>query len=108
MKEKPRIADVILFVFFAMTFSLWSFYALADTFSAQGSNGKLTLKKKPCSLGPWFKVWLEADWLYKGKPYKACWRVQRTQAGQDVVIVIDSSGVVSDFDAREFKQDEPI
>jgi hypothetical protein len=97
MKEKPRIADVILFVFFAMTFSLWSFYALADTFSAQGSNGKLTLKKKPCSLG-----------LYKGKPYKACWRVQRTQAGQDVVIVIDSSGVVSDFDAREFKQDEPI
>ena len=80
----------------------------AETFSATDENGKLTLSNTPCTLGNWFKEWKAAHWLYKGKSYEACWRLQKTMDGRDRIVIIDSAGMVTPVDPRAFAPDEAI
>lgn len=72
-------------------------------FSVEDQNGKLTIEAKPCLLGGWFEKWMAASWFYQGKPYGACWSVQN-----GVVVVIDSTGIVSAIPREAFKREEGI
>lgn len=97
------------YVFWVAIIVCWPSMLLADgTVSATDPNGKLTLYKTPCSMGGWFEKWKSAHWMYKGKPYEACWAVQPTRQGGQMVIVIDSSGVVTPIDPRAFSEDQGV
>jgi len=85
-------------------------YAYAeDTYSATDPNGKLTIMLvTPCPIGPWFKDWKAATWMYRGQLYEACWRVQPTIDGRPQIVVIDSSGVMSSQSPGAFRKDEGV
>lgn len=84
---------------------VWS-TAYAQTMSATNEDGKLTLTKEPCKLaGPWFEKWKAAKWMYRGKPYDACWTVAGTRGGGQSILIIDSDGQVSQIDPRAFQTD---
>lgn len=99
---------IIAISFGAAALVAWSSGWAADTMSASDQNGKITLSLEPCAASPWLAEWKTASWLYKGKVYAACWRVQKTTSGADTVIVLDSDGMVTPIDPRQFKRDEGV
>ena len=77
--------------------------AWADTYSMVDQNGKLTLTNEPCKQGPWFKDWRAAKWVFQGKEYDACWIGQ-----EDLIVVLDSVGVVTTHRPHRFRKDEAV
>lgn len=104
------MAKLPKYVFWIAILFCWPSMALSqDKFSMTDQNGKLTLEtKKPCELGPWFKAWKAATWMFRGELYPACWRVQEEPDERQHIVVIDSSGIVSSHRPRAFKSDEGI
>lgn len=84
--------------------------ALAEdpTYSAINPDGTLTLTSEPCVQHPWLNGWQVARWMWKGKPYEACWRLQNDGEGKRLVVVLDSNGDVVTVDPRQFRKDEAI
>lgn len=100
-----KLATILaVFLAIGMVTAVWA----QGTASATDVNGKLTLHRKPCQLGGWSKEWKAADWLWRGKPHDACWRMQRSDGGDGVVVVIDSAGVMSTIPPGAFVEDRPI
>lgn len=77
------------------------------TYSVTSEYGKLTLTAEPCKAHEWLKEWEVARWMWKGKPYEACWRVQ-SDGTQQLVVVVDSNGEVTTFHPGQFVQDKTI
>ncbi|MDP2621999.1 MAG: hypothetical protein U0990_04035 [Candidatus Nanopelagicales bacterium] len=106
-----RIVGIVLAaVAFFCLIVLGARYAYAEeTYSAADQNGKLTIMLvTPCPLGPWFKDWKAAKWIFRGQFYDACWRVQPTSDGRPQIVVIDSSGVMSSQSPGAFRKDEGV
>lgn len=89
----------------------WPTLLLADeplpTYSATGPEGKVTLTADPCKQHLWLAGWQVAHWIWRGKSYDACWRMQRN-GGEQLVVILDSSGDVATFYPSQFKPDEAI
>lgn len=102
-----RVVGLLLLCALALAMLLAPLYA-ADTYSASDENGKLTLTKEPCAQHPWLKEWKLARWFFQGKPYEACWNVQPTRTGGQMVVVIDSAGVVTPLPPQIFRMDEGV
>lgn len=84
--------------------------ALAEdlpTYSATGPEGKVTLTAEPCTQHIWLAGWQIARWMWRGKAYEACWRMQRN-GGEQLVVILDSSGEVATFYPTQFVKDEAI
>lgn len=103
-----RRLGFLLFAAMALVFVLFPLKAWSDTYSATNPEGKITLTKEPCNLGPWFKDWKAAKWFYQGKDYEACWRVQATQDDRRQIVIIDSSGLISSVSPGAFRKDEGV
>lgn len=90
----------------------WPAAVLADnppTFSASSPTGdKVTLTAEPCTQHPWLQHWQVARWIWRGKPYDACWRLKDTPQGDKVVVVLDADGDIVSFDPTQFVKDEGI
>jgi len=86
----------------------WPTLLFAETFSATNQNGKITRTAEPCQLGGWFKEWRSAKWFYQGKDYEACWTVQKNSEGGPLIVLVDSSGVVSSVPPAAFRKDDGI
>lgn len=85
----------------ALAAATWS--AGAQSFSATDEDGKLTLTKEPCTAaGPWFTKWRAARWMFRGKPYDACWTVAKSASGAQMIVIIDSDGQVSNMSPNRF------
>ena len=85
----------------------WPSMLLAESYSATGPDGKITLTKEPCKAHEWLKGWQVARWMWKGKAYAACWRMQG-HAQERLVVVLDSSGEVATFYPSQFIKDEGV
>ena len=73
--------------------------AFADNLTARDQAGNyVTLMSDACVVGPWLKEWKTAVFLYKGKQYEACWKLQGT-----TVVILDSAGEVTPLPAGAFK-----
>lgn len=79
----------------------------APTFVAQMGDNKVYLYPAPCPLGGWFAEWRKAQWLYQGKFYESCWRLQRTEQGV-FVHTVDANGDVGSLPASIFKKAQQI
>lgn len=102
---RPIVGAVIaaILIFGTLLYAVRSYAEETRRFSVEDQNGKLTIEAKACSLGGWFASWRSARWFYQGKPYEACWSVQN-----GVVVVIDSTGIVSAIPREAFKREEGI
>jgi len=77
------------------------------TYSATGPEGKVTLTAEPCQQHPWLAGWQVARWMWKGKAYEACWRMQKAN-GEHLIVILDSTGEVATFYPTQFVKDEAI
>jgi hypothetical protein len=104
MIRLPAWAVVLIFL------TCWPAAVLADesTYSASNPDGRLTLTSEPCLVHPWLNGWQVARWMWKGKPYEACWRLQNDGGDKKLVVVLDSNGEVVTVDPRQFTRDAPI
>ena len=80
----------------------------ADTYTLRIGDHSVTLMQEPCDIGGWFKDWKKAQWIYEGKRYEACWRVQQGAQGNPVVHTIDSAGDVGTLPMQGFRKDEAV
>lgn len=107
-EDRSRLRPIVGAVIAAMLIGGLLLYAVSYAeetrrFSVEDQNGKLTIDAKPCVVGGWFEKWKSASWFYQGKSYEACWTVQN-----GVVVVIDSTGIVSAIPREVFKREEGI
>lgn len=66
--------------------------------SRDGDGNVVTLMTAKCTISPWTTEWLTASFLYHGRVFAACWRLQ----GKTVVI-FDSGGDITPLPMSIFK-----
>ena len=77
--------------------------AKADMVAKDRAGNSVTLHEAPCVSAPWLKDWKTATFIYGGKTYAACWRIQN-----DMVIVLDAAGDVSPLPMTAFKPETKV
>ena len=108
--RKPNAVGLVIAIVVGLIFGLLYYHmARADepTFSLAVENGRVTLTAEPCTKHEWLKGWQLARWSWKGKAYEACWRMQKSDGGQ-LVVVLDAAGEVTTFYPAQFTVDTQI
>jgi len=82
---------------------LFSMSSHAGMVAKDNNGNSVTLHEAPCVSSPWLKDWKTATFIYGGKTYAACWRIQN-----NMVIVIDSAGDVSPLPMEAFKPETKV
>lgn len=88
----------------------WPMLALAETAQKPtsvaeiGGGNKLFIFHEPCPLGPWFTKWQKGRWIFAGKPYDACWRIERDANDNIVIKTVDDNGDTGSVPAQIFKK----
>ena len=78
---------------------LFAFDAIAENLVVNDASGnQVTLMSEACTASSWLKDWKLASFLYKGKAYEACWRLQGT-----TVVILDSGGEVTPLPSGAFR-----
>lgn len=94
----------ILVLLAVLVTTVYATGAYADTYSVKAQNGdSITLMDTPCTQGEWFKLWKAARFVYQGRSFEACWRVEDT-----MVLVLDAEGDLSSVPMQAFSKDEGV
>ena len=76
---------------FAICVLLFLFCVQAQNMTARDAGGNtVTLQDEKCVIAPWLDKWKTAVFVYNGKTYASCWRIQNNE-----VVILDSGGDVT-------------
>lgn len=78
------------------------------TYVAEMGENKLFIFAEPCALGGWFTTWRKARWLFQGKSFESCWKLQRNADGDLYVHTVDTSGDAGMVPLGAFRKQEAI
>lgn len=67
------------------------------------AGNSVTLQSEKCVAAPWLVDWMTAVFIYQGKQYAACWKIQ---AG--TVVILDSGGDVTSLPMDAFRPEQTI
>jgi hypothetical protein len=82
----------------AIVLMLFSLSSHAANMVAVDPNGnRITLSETKCVISPWTTEWRNATFVYQGKTYAACWRIQG-----NLVIILDSGGDITPVPITNF------
>ena len=94
---KYAVLGAILFLFSA------SSYAVPTMVARDSAGNVITLQDNKCVAAPWLEKWKTAVFVYQGKTYAACWRIQDGD-----VVVLDSDGAATFLPASIFKPETGV
>jgi len=86
-----------------MVLMLFAMSVKAGMVARDNEGNVITLMTEACKVSPWLKDWKTASFLYNGKVYPACWKLQGR-----LVIILDSGGDVTPVSMGAFSQETSI